>query len=70
MTYCEKCRIKNGWPEREVIWLATCRVCGRRGPCYDTPSDELPPLTPGKIESGKKPDFKRKARHQKMLGEW
>jgi hypothetical protein len=48
MVYCEKCRVKNGWPEREVIWLATCRVCGRRGPCYDTPSDELPPLTSGK----------------------
>ena len=42
MTYCEKCRIKYGWPKRTLVWLATCRECGKRRRCYDTPMDELP----------------------------
>jgi hypothetical protein len=42
MFFCEKCRVKNQWPESLARSRGRCEVCGKNAPCYDVPSGALP----------------------------
>jgi len=41
MFYCEACRAENRWPGIIPISHGPCEMCGKIGPCYETPSNEL-----------------------------
>lgn len=42
MFYCEKCRIKKGWPKSITGSYGRCEICGKVAECYDRPSRSLP----------------------------
>ena len=42
MFYCDRCRIRKGWPETLARSTGPCEVCGKTAVCHDTPSKYLP----------------------------
>jgi hypothetical protein len=54
MFYCDRCRIKNEWPEGIVRSHGPCEVCGFTTSCNDVPSSCLSiPTTPEDDEKNK-----------------
>lgn len=49
MFYCDPCRTKNQWPGFVMTSRGRCEMCGQTGPCYDTPSKDLPIPEPEKL---------------------
>lgn len=41
MFYCDKCRVKNGWPMSFMGSRGPCEVCDEVAVCNDTPSRYL-----------------------------
>lgn len=42
MFYCEKCRIKNDWPQGLMKSIGCCEICKKGDVCHDVPSKYLP----------------------------
>jgi len=42
MFYCEKCKVKNEWPEGFMKSFGRCECCGKSADCYDVASSRLP----------------------------
>jgi hypothetical protein len=42
MFYCDRCRVRNHWPETMARSTGPCEVCGKTAVCHDTPSKYLP----------------------------
>jgi hypothetical protein len=54
MFYCDKCRIKRGWPESPFFRsLGPCELCGTVAPCNDVSSSRLPPPSSKPQKKGK-----------------
>lgn len=42
MFYCDKCRVKNQWPDSFIRSHGRCEMCGKTASCNDVPSKYLP----------------------------
>ena len=42
MFFCEKCRLKNKWPEGFSKSVGPCELCRKSALCHDVPSSFLP----------------------------
>lgn len=42
MFFCERCRVRNSWPESFSRSHGTCELCRQSANCYDIPSRDLP----------------------------
>lgn len=42
MFYCDKCSLKNKWPNSLSRSSGRCEVCGEAASCNDVPSSALP----------------------------
>lgn len=50
MFYCEKCQVKNNWPQGFSGSYGPCEFCGSYGKCFDVSSKFLPVPEPKKNE--------------------
>lgn len=62
MFYCDKCRVKNGWPTSFMGSRGPCEVCKEVAVCNDTPSRYLCGPPPHVVaDHVRKPDLPRPA---------
>jgi len=72
MFYCDKCRVKNKYPESMVFSYGACEICGNdKGKCHDYPTKLLPLKLSGKTkEETKKKLIVHKAYYEMFEKEW